>query len=68
LPWRTPSQRHKGFRGVRDTPLESLVVRGTIQVAEEAKVTIQAMKVGRGTIQVEMVDKGIIQAANHTSP
>ena len=78
MPWLTPSQRHKKFRGARDTTLEPQGVRGTTQVVEGVRGTtqvvegvraiIQAVRVAKATIQVEVEDKDIILVGNRIYP
>ena len=68
MPWLTPSQRHKKFRGARDTTLEPQGVRGTTQVVEGVKAIIQAVKVAKATTQVEVEDKDIILVGNRIYP
>ena len=68
MPWLTPSQRHKKFRGARDTTLEPQGVRGTTQVVEGVRAIIQAVRVVKATIQVEVEDKDIILVGNRIYP
>ena len=68
MPWLTPSQRHKKFRGARDTTLEPQGVRGTTQVVEGVRAIIQAVRVAKATIQVEVEDKDIILVGNRIYP
>ena len=68
MPWLTLSQRHKKFRGARDTTLEPQGVWGTTQVVEGVKAIIQAVKVAKATTQVEVEDKDIILVGNRIYP
>ena len=68
MPWLTPSQRHKKFRGARDTTLEPQGVRGTTQVVEGVRAIIQAVRVAKATTQVEVEDKDIILVGNRIYP
>ena len=68
MPWLTPSQRHKKFRGAKDTTLEPQGVRDTTQVVEGVRAIIQAVRVAKATIQVEVEDKDIILVGNRIYP
>ena len=68
MPWLTPSQRHKKFRGARDTTLEPQGVRGTTQVVEGVRAIIQAVRVAKATTLVEVEDKDIILVGNRIYP